>query len=330
MRWLLTAASLTFLLLPGAAGAEEEEPEVVELGGEAAEQQDAPQQSLRVILLEVEFSESFQGPLQERLTQRLVTALRRQELDVVEPETVSAALRPMGPSLSESCRGGRCVGWILEVLDGDAGMMVTVDGFESSYSVTLSLFGPYGEIVGRVERRCDICTFDELAESVAVAGRQAASQIPRRIRAGRIGVFPTPEDAEIEVDGVVMGRGAMSLPVPEGTHLVEARARGYRRQREEVNVEANTSLRLELALVEGRDFGESIPDDVPSVISPWLWAAMIVGLAASAAGGALTGLGQRIDDDSSVTIAGVGVLSAGLTLAFSSGVSLLILTLHDD
>lgn len=301
---------------------------------ESSDENDDEDRRLRVVVLEVEFSEGVRRPLQERLQASLVEALNRQSLDVVEPETVEEALRPLGRSMSESCRAGRCVGWILEVLDGDAGLVAHIDAFESSYSVTLNLLGPYGGEIGRAERRCDICTFDELADSVAIAGRQLSHQIPRRVHVGRLGIFPTPEDAAISVDGVAVGRGSLSLTLPVGLHVIEARLSTFQLVRREIMMRPDDMLRLEIELERAQPV--VIEEEGPDVRRPVLWSTATFGIVAALTGVIMMGIHGSCRDDvtdsqcTSAFSAGISLLSVGLGMSIVSGVALALFSNSDD
>jgi hypothetical protein len=295
--------------------------------GPAAGDRDEPESSerrLRVVVLEVTFSGTVAEPLRERLTSGLAEALRRQGLDVVEPPAVAAALSPLG---SQSCRAGRCVGWILEALDGDAGLVAYIDVVESSYAVRLTLLGTFGDEIGRAERRCDICTFDEVADSVAIAGSHLVSQIPRRVFVGRLGVFPTPIAASISVDGVAVGHGSLSITLPIGLHTVEARAPGYRVGRREVLLRTEDSTRVEIDLVRG----QMVRVDEGSRLDPFraaLWSTITAGAVIALTGTILMGINGSCwesggsESCNDAFAAGTGLLSFGLGLGGAGGLGL--------
>lgn len=289
-----------------------------------AEEPASAERRLRVVVLEVEFSGDVAAPLRERLTASLAEALRRQGLDVVEPAAVADALQPLA---SPSCRAGRCVGWILEALDGDAGLVAFVDVVESSYAVQLTLLGQYGDEIGRAERRCDICTFDELADSVAIAGNHLVSQIPRRVSVGRLGVFPTPRAALVSVDGVAVGRGSLSLTLPVGLHTLEVRAPGFRPSRREVLLRAEDTTRVEVELSRGQ-VARVVDDARPHPFRAALWSTATMGVVIALTGAILMGINGSCwaDDDggscADAFAVGVGLLSGGLGISGASALGL--------
>lgn len=300
-------------------------------GEEADQEGERSGPGLRVVMLEVSFTDSIQEPLRERISGSLVAAMRRQGLIVIDQQAVAIALRPLGRNMSESCRGGRCVGWILEVLDGDAGLVAAVDGFENSYSVTVTMLGAYGNELGRAERRCDICTFDELASSIATAGMQIAEQLPRRIRSGRVAVFPNPEDSEISVNGASIGRGALSLPLPVGPQRVSAAREGYIERSEVVSVPPGASIRLDLSLLPGTP-PEPRPPPPTRDARPWCWASFAIGMSAVIAGAVMMGVARAGDDggqDTLVTV-GAGLVGGGLGLSIAGGVALFFIPTPPD
>jgi hypothetical protein len=331
MRAFLASLMTLLAMEPTAALCEEAEGEPAtapteEAQGEAdgEDAADGTGRRLRVVVLEVEFSGGVEVPLRERLTSSLAEALRRQGLDVVEPRAVVDALEPLA---SQSCRAGRCVGWILEALDGDAGLVAFVDVVESSYAVRLTLLGQYGDEIGHAERRCDICTFDELADSVAIAGGHLVSQIPRRVFIGRLGVFPTPPAALVSVDGVAVGRGALSLTLPIGLHVLEVRSPGFRPSRREVLLRADDTTRVEVQLARGQivradDSGRRDP------LHAALWSTATMGGVIALTGAILMGINGSCwaDGDgescANAFAVGIGLLSGGLGLGGASALGL--------
>jgi len=70
----------------------------------------------------------------------------------------------------------------------------------------------------------------------------------------QIHVVPSPSDAQVRVDGVGTGRGALSLRLEPGSHLVEALRDGYRPWSDVVNVGPCGSLVVLPALTPGDGF----------------------------------------------------------------------------
>lgn len=316
MRLAATVIALT-LFVPSSAGAET---------GRA----NAP----RVAILETSLSDSMRGPLRERVLGRLIEALRDGGLDVVEPEAVTRTLEPLGPALAESCRAGQCVSWVLDVLDADVGLRLSIRAVESSYTITVTVLGPEGDELTESEGRCDICTFEELGDAVAEVAEEVVPAIPRRIRAGHLGVAPSPEGAEIRVDGVSLGRGALTVPLPPGRHVVEARL-GERGARREVEVAADRTTRLDLVLTVGSDRPEQRST---RGIEAFLSASVALGLAFAVTGSVLLGLdpvcltetrdggcGRTWNEQHEL---GAGFLASGLAVALSAGISLIFLAVH--
>jgi hypothetical protein len=331
MRAFLASLVTLLALEPSAALCEEasEGPAAPAAEAPAAEARDDTERRLRVVVLEVQFSGGVEVPLRERLTSSLAEALRRQGLDVVEPQAVVDSLQPLA---TQSCRAGRCVGWILEALDGDAGLVAYVDVVESSYAVQLTLLGQYGDEIGHAERRCDICTFDELADSVAIASGHLVSQIPRRVFIGRLGVFPTPTAALVSIDGVAVGRGALNLTLPVGVHSLEVRAPGFRPNRREVVLRADDTTRVEVELSRGEVV--RVDDEAqPQPFRAALWSTTTMGVVIALTGAILMGInGSCWGDDEggscgTVFAVGVGLLSGGLGIGAASALGLA--ALHD-
>ncbi len=290
----------------------------------------------RVVVLEVQYSGEMPTALRQRVDQQIVAGMRSREVDVVAPEDLAPALAPLGPSLSTSCRAGHCVRWILDVLDADGGLVVGVSALETSFTVTLVMLGPDGDELDRVERRCDICTYEELEESVRAGVGQLDVTVPRRLRAGRVGVVPAPGDARVVVDGVAVGTGAVSVPVTVGRHRVGALREGYLPMDREVVVEAEQTTRVDLRLTPGEP--EPPPPSTPRRRDPrlWLWTALGTGAALATAGGVLFSLGAACIDvspdgscerEADHAPLGAGLLGGGLAAALVSAVALTILTL---
>jgi len=67
-------------------------------------------------------------------------------------------------------------------------------------------------------------------------------------RVGRLQVRAHPEEAEILVDGVVVGAGRVDLPVDSGAHVVTLRLDGYERQDRSITIQADASATVEARL----------------------------------------------------------------------------------
>lgn len=296
----------------------------------------AEQRPPRVVVLSAEYAGDMPSTLRERIDAELLEALGARAIDVVSPGAVATALAPLGPSLSSSCRAGQCVRWILDILDADGGLVSGVSALETSYTVTLVMLGPDGDELDRVERRCDICTYEELEDSVRAGVGQLDVTVPRRLRAGRVGVVPAPSDARVVVDGVAVGTGSVSVPVTVGTHRVGARREGYLPVDREVVVEPEQTTRVDLRLTPGEP--PPPPAPAPRRRDPrlWLWTSLGTGAAVATAGGVLYGLGASCvavgpdgacERESDLGPVGAGLLGGGLAAAVVSAIALTILSL---
>ncbi len=90
------------------------------------------------------------------------------------------------------------------------------------------------------------------------------SVVLRESSATTLGVRADVTNATIRVDGAVVGRGEVDLPVEPGTHEVEIEAEGYEDYSEEVEVEFGAIHRVDAAL---RPVGE----ERSFLSSPWPW-----------------------------------------------------------
>ena len=282
----------------------------------------------RVVVLDVAFTGGVPPATADRVRGAMLEAMSARGVEVVPPAVASSALAPLGPAV-QGCRAGQCVAWILDVLDADGGVLVDVGAVESSYAMALVVLGPDGNEAHRLERRCDICTFEELAAAAVAAVADLELDVPRRLRTGRIAVRPSPSDTEVSVDGVVVGVGALSIPVSVGRHTVSGTREGHLGSERAVEVEAEETARVDLVLEPGHPPPPPPPPTRPLDPRSFLWSAIGTGAALALAGGVLYAMGTSCIDrgpdggcerswDARPT--GAGMLGGGLGAALVAAV----------
>ncbi len=94
-------------------------------------------------------------------------------------------------------------------------------------------------------------------------------------------------DAELLLDGVVLGVGDVEVETTAGTHVVEARVRGVQRWIGEVEVISKETVTRDVRTPA------TPPPPLPPRVASWKWAFLAGGVAAVAAGGATWWLASR-------------------------------------
>lgn len=100
---------------------------------------------------------------------------------------------------------------------------------DRDYTVTAELIGAdRGEVLSTSSRRCEICGYDEVGETVS----DVAVLLRRKLDAGAatlpvLGVTSTPSGALVTVDGERVGKTPLELKIAAGAHDVQVSHEGY-------------------------------------------------------------------------------------------------------
>jgi len=283
----------------------------------------------RLVVLQVAASSTVFPALQRRVESAVLDGFRSQGIHVLEAQTVSNTLAPLGTPLAHSCRAGHCVSWILDALSADAGLVLHVTAAASSYTLNMTIMGPYGEELSRSEESCAICTIEEFLERVGHVAAEESPRVPRRVPSGRVGIYATPADAQIHVDGLSLGPGPLHLPLAEGAHLIEASHEDHASMRQTVQVRPGRLSLVDLELAQGHEALK--PRGHERNVSPFLWVTAATALGAAVVGAVLLGTHSQCDADDEhrpcTTLAwtGLGLLTGGIAAALTAGIGLFLL-----
>jgi hypothetical protein len=283
----------------------------------------------RLVVLQVAASSTVFPALRRRVESAVLDGFRSRDIHVLEADTVASTLAPLGSPLALSCRAGHCVSWILDALSADAGLVLHVTAAASSYTLEMTILGPYGEELAQSEESCAICTIEEFLERVGRVAAEESVRVPRRVPSGRVGIYATPSDALIHVDGLSLGPGPLHLPLAEGTHLIEASHDGHSSVRQTVQVQPGRLSLVDLELTRGGDALK--PRGHARNVRPFLWVTVATTLGAAVVGAVLLGTHTNCDaaDEhrpcATLAWTGLGLLTGGVAAALTAGIGLFLL-----
>jgi hypothetical protein len=189
---------------------------------------------------------------------------------------VSQKLAADGQRLA-NCRDGACYPALARVLGVNYLVAARVSESSKNYEISLEIInGRTGGVIGTNRERCEICGVDEAGEKMALAATALRARLEALVTApARFIIRSRPAGVAITVDGAPAGRTPVDRELAGGPHKLELAAPGYDRLDRTVTVVAGVDETIDLELVP-------IPMKFPFRKAGW--AALVVGVAAVAAG----------------------------------------------
>ncbi len=236
----------------------------------------APVVRQRVAVVHVDFEGSVAEAARELFASRVVEGLAAAQFEVFSSAAVSQKLTADGRRLA-NCRDGGCYPEVARVLGVNYLVAARVSESNKNYEISLEIInGRTGGVIGTNRERCEICGVDEAGEKMALAAGSLRARLEALVTApARFIIRSRPAGVAIAIDGVPAGRTPLDRELGGGSHKLELSAPGYDRLDRTVAVVAGVDETIDLELVP-------IPMRFPFRKAGW--AALVVGVAAVAAG----------------------------------------------
>lgn len=268
-----------------------------------------------VAVAPVEFVGQLPGHVKDDIRDTIVDTLAALDVDTV--------------MLNPSCESTQCSLNAAQERDTMQMLEVQVLAKDRIYTLEFGLFDTMGQELARRSDVCELCGEQELLDALAAGILMLQGPLIRGATSPRLVLRGRPANANVILDGVLVGRAPIELEVAAGPHIVELQAEGRARQAHRWKASAGVDELFEYSLARGSGRGAQIGG----------WFSFALGLAGMGAGAALLvidgrdhepscGPGQR--DNFGVCpnvyttgVAGIVSASAGAA-TLTTGVGLLI------
>jgi hypothetical protein len=230
----------------------------------------------RVAVAHVDFEGSVSETARDLFESRVIEGLAAAQFEVFSSSAVSQKLAADGRRLA-NCRDGGCYPQLAQVLGVNYLVAARVSESNKNYEISLEIInGRTGGVIGTNRERCEICGVDEAGEKMALAASSLRARLEALVTApARFIIRSRPAGVAITIDGAPAGRTPVDRELAGGPHKLELAAPGYDRLDRTVTVVAGVDETIDLELVP-------IPMKFPFRKAGW--AALVVGVAAVAAG----------------------------------------------
>jgi hypothetical protein len=234
----------------------------------------APRQ--RVAVAHVDFEGNVAEAARDLFESRVVEGLAAAQFEVFASAAVSQKLAAAGQRLA-NCRDGGCYPELARALGVNYLVAARVSASNKNYEISLEIInGRTGGVIGTNRERCEICGVDEAGEKMALAAGALRARLEALVTApARFIIRSRPGGVPITGAGARGGRTPIDRALAGGPHKLELAAPGYDRLDRTVTVVAGVDETIDLELVP-------IPMKFPFRKAGW--AALVVGVAAMAAG----------------------------------------------
>ena len=174
----------------------------------------SPARGERVAVGEIRLLTEAAKAVQVQADERLRQVLRREGFEVVQ-------LHP--EQRAEACTMGPCLARVGERLRVDRVIAGNVAAHGSSYDLILTMMETAGgTVVAQVSKRCDVCTYAEVAELVEEGAEALVDRARRYVGAhGLLIVRSDPTEADVLLDGVPVGVTPLRRLVPAGYRALQ-------------------------------------------------------------------------------------------------------------
>jgi hypothetical protein len=173
----------------------------------------------------------------------------RTELDARLRDSVADDAKLLEPSALPACTDDEC--WSVMASDVGATWLVqaTIVVDDRDYAVRADVRDASGAVVASVDQRCEICGYDELADTVELLGNALRRKLESEVAAlPMLAVQSTPPGAQVTVDGEKVGITPLEIAVVEGSHDVRIGKTGYVTQLRRVALVAGVRERVDVVL----------------------------------------------------------------------------------
>ncbi len=230
----------------------------------------------RVAVAHVDFEGNVAEAARDLFESRVVEGLAAAQFEVFSSAAVSQKMAANGQRLA-NCRDGGCYPALARVLGVNYLVAARVSASSKNYEISLEIInGRTGGVIGTNRERCEICGVDEAGEKMALAATALRERLEALVTApARFIIRSRPAGVGITVDGAPAGRTPIDRELAGGAHKLELATPGYDRLDRTVTVVAGVDETIDLELVP-------IPMRFPFRKAGW--AALVVGVAAMAAG----------------------------------------------
>lgn len=203
----------------------------------------------------------------QTLTTALVEGLQRGRFVVSPPDTVLER----APK-AERCDEPKCFVQIARATQATHLVDLSVTAQDRDYEVRVRLIdGATGKVIATSAEGCEICGIADVGTLVETGAATLRTKLDALAEGPSVlTVESDPADAEVTIDGEVVGTTPLERPVLPGKRVLRVSKDGYITVEREVTVVegVSDSLRFEL---------EKVPSRLPA--RPWGWASLAVGLA---------------------------------------------------
>jgi hypothetical protein len=263
------------------------------------------------------------------LAGRLVEGLERGSFAVIAPDQVAGM-----SAEAKGCANAKCFTAVAAASSSTHLVQTSVTVEDRDYQISVTLIdGSDGAVLARTDDGCEICGVADVGGLLATAAATLRTKLDA-LASGPATLILTsdPMDADVYLDGELVGVTPLDRPVIPGKHLLRISKDGY------------IALEREVTFIEGvSETIDTTLDKVPSRLPGrrWGWASIGVGAAALGGGLALTFLhdkpfesdctGDNVDTGGNCRFlwdtkwAGAGTAIAGAALG-TLGVAILLTT----
>jgi hypothetical protein len=245
---------------------------VVPTYASAAPPTEAPKSALRAAVLPLAVEGELSEVDKEALLGELVGGLQRGSFDVVTPADVSKA----DPDAA-SCAESKCYQRVAKNTQSSHVVRARVVVRDRDYDVAVELVdGKTGTVVAKSDEGCEICGVVDAGSLMASAAATLRTKLDALAKGPSVlTVRSEPADAEVTVDGEIVGVTPLERPVIGGKKIVRVSKEGYIAVEREVTVVDGVAEELSFTL-------EKVPSRLPK--RPWGFVSLGVGIAALGTG----------------------------------------------
>lgn len=249
-------------------------------GAEAAAAEPATA-ALRAAILPLSVEGELSEVDREALLGELVGGLQRGSFAIVPPADVVAADKD-----AIECAAEKCYRRVAKSTDATHVVRARVVVKDRDYDVRVELVdGATGAVVAKSEEGCEICGVVDAGSLMASAAATLRTKLDALAKGPSVlSIKSDPADAEVTVDGQIVGVTPLERPVIGGKKIVRVSKEGYIAVEREVTVVDGVAEELAFTL-------EKVPSRLPK--RPWGWVSLGIGIAGVGAAATFAVLDDR-------------------------------------
>jgi hypothetical protein len=237
--------------------------------------------ALRAAILPLAVEGELSEVDREALLGELVGGLQRGSFAVVTPADVVARDKD-----AVGCAAEKCYRRVAKATDATHVVRARVVVKDRDYDVRVELVdGATGAVVAKSEEGCEICGVVDAGSLMASAAATLRTKLDALAKGPSVlSIKSDPADAEVTVDGQIVGVTPLERPVIGGKKIVRVSKEGYIAVEREVTVVDGVAEELAFTL-------EKVPSRLPK--RPWGWVSLGVGIAGVGAAATFAVLDDR-------------------------------------